>query len=269
MSEAARSTDLEVKAQTAFLSAEDIVKNYGGEDVLKGVSLHAAEHEVVTLIGSSGSGKSTLLRCLNLLEIPQKGTIHIAGHRLPLSEETAFGEREITDPKKLREIRSQIGMVFQRFHLWSHLTILQNIMQAPVKVLGVPKDEAEDRAVKYLKRVGLEHRLHHYPAQLSGGQQQRAAIARALAIEPQLMLFDEPTSALDPELVGEVLKVIRGLAEEGRSMILVTHEMGFAREVSNRMVFLHKGHIIEDAPPEELFANPKTDICRNFLASAL
>ena len=224
---------------TAFkLQAENIHKSYGSNQVLKGVTLHARAGDVISLIGSSGSGKSTLLRCINLLEKPQQGRIIVAGEELQLKA-GRHGELEAVQPKQLQRLRTKLAMVFQHFNLWAHKTVLQNIIEAPIHVLGLPKDEAITRARKYLQLVGLEGREDVYPNHMSGGQQQRVAIARALAVEPEVMLFDEPTSALDPELVGEVLRVMQVLAQEGRTMVVVTHEIGFAREVSNHVVFLH------------------------------
>ena len=235
---------------TAFkLQAENIHKSYGSNQVLKGVTLHARAGDVISLIGSSGSGKSTLLRCINLLEKPQQGRIIVAGEELQLKA-GRHGELEAVQPKQLQRLRTKLAMVFQHFNLWAHKTVLQNIIEAPIHVLGLPKDEAITRARKYLQLVGLEGREDVYPNHMSGGQQQRVAIARALAVEPEVMLFDEPTSALDPELVGEVLRVMQVLAQEGRTMVVVTHEIGFAREVSNHVVFLHKGLIEEQGDPK-------------------
>jgi len=253
---------------TAYLTVANLEKFFGDLHVLKGVNLTARQSDVVTLIGASGSGKSTLLRCINLLEIPDLGEITVDGERLPLSP-SGTGPRRITDARHVRMLRARLAMVFQSFNLWSHLTIEQNVMEAPVQVLGVSKDDARARADTLLKRVGIADKARAYPAQLSGGQQQRAAIARALAMEPKLLLFDEPTSALDPELVGEVLAVMRDLADENRTMMVVTHEMGFAREVADDVVFLHEGRIAERGPPSQLFSQPETEACRKFLASVL
>lgn len=255
-------------AQNAFLSLRGIHKSFGPLHVLKGISLEASQHEVVSLIGASGSGKSTLLRCINLLEIPDRGEIWMDGKPMPLSEAGA-GIRRITDHRALRLMRTQLAMVFQSFNLWSHMTILENVTECPVHVLGVPKAEARGQAEALLERVGIADKRNVYPAQLSGGQQQRAAIARALAMEPKILLFDEPTSALDPELVGEVLKVMRDLAEEGRTMIVVSHEMRFVREVSNKVVFLHQGQIGESGSPDDIFHSPRTEACQKFLSSVL
>ena len=254
---------------TAFkLQAENIHKSYGSNQVLKGVTLHARAGDVISLIGSSGSGKSTLLRCINLLEKPQQGRIIVAGEELQLKA-GRHGELEAVQPKQLQRLRTKLAMVFQHFNLWAHKTVLQNIIEAPIHVLGLPKDEAITRARKYLQLVGLEGREDVYPNHMSGGQQQRVAIARALAVEPEVMLFDEPTSALDPELVGEVLRVMQVLAQEGRTMVVVTHEIGFAREVSNRVIFIDEGRIQEDEPPQELFTNPKHPRLKAFLSKML
>jgi len=252
----------------AYLSVDRVHKRFGQLEVLKGVSLEAAEHQVVSLIGASGSGKSTLLRCINLLAIPDMGDIWIDGVRLPLSRD-GRSPRRITDKKAVRLMRARLAMVFQDFNLWAHMTILENVMEAPIQVLGANKAETRDKAEALLKRVGIAEKRGAYPAQLSGGQQQRAAIARALAMEPKILLFDEPTSALDPELVGEVLKVMQDLAEEGRTMLVVSHEMSFVREVSNRVVFLHEGQIAEEGTPHAVFHEPKTEACRKFLSSVI
>ncbi|MEM9028712.1 MAG: amino acid ABC transporter ATP-binding protein [Pseudomonadota bacterium] len=252
----------------AFLSVRDIKKRFGDLDVLRGISFDAERKDVISLIGASGSGKSTLLRCINLLEIPNEGSITIEGAEMPLSSPSPNGRR-ITDRKRLREMRACLAMVFQSFNLWSHLTILENIVEAPVHVLKAPKSEARDRAEALLARVGIADKRNAYPEELSGGQQQRAAIARALAMEPKILLFDEPTSALDPERVGEVLDVMRDLATEGRTMLVVTHEMGFAREVSDRVIFLNNGEICEEGPPDVIFGQPQTDECRQFLSRVL
>ena len=251
-----------------YLRVHQIHKRFGPLEVLKGVSLDAAEHEVVSLIGASGSGKSTLLRCINLLAIPDQGDIWIDGVRLPLSE-GAKPPRRVTDQKAVRQMRARLAMVFQSFNLWQHMTIVENVMEAPVHVLGVPRAEARERAEALLARVGISDKLDVYPSQLSGGQQQRAAIARALAMEPKILLFDEPTSALDPELVGEVLKVMRDLAREGRTMVVVSHEMSFVREVSNKVIFLHEGQITEQGAPADVFRAPRTEACQKFLSSVI
>jgi ABC-type histidine transport system ATPase subunit len=250
------------------LVIEDLHKSFGDLEVLKGISMTAQDGDVIAMIGSSGSGKSTLLRCINLLETPDSGRVYVSGELIRMRP-TRGGHAVPEDRRQVDRIRSRLGMVFQSFNLWSHMTVLENVIEAPVHVLGVPKPEAIERAKAILEKVGIAEKLNHYPAHLSGGQQQRAAIARALAMGPKLMLFDEPTSALDPELVGEVLRVIRQLAEEGRTMLLVTHEMGFAREVANEIIFLHQGRIEEQGPPAQVFGNPKSERCRQFLAGHL
>jgi ABC-type histidine transport system ATPase subunit len=247
---------------TAQLSIVGLRKSFGAVEVLKGISLEAGRGDVIALIGASGSGKSTLLRCVNFLETPDSGEITVGGEHI----EVAPGGRGAKDPRKLQRIRAKLGFVFQSFNLWSHMTVTENLIEAPIHVLGVPRAEAVARADALLARVGLPDRGDAYPIQLSGGQQQRVAIARALAMEPEVMLFDEPTSALDPELVGEVLGVIRSLAEEGRTMLLVTHEMGFCREVASRVVYLHEGLIEEEGPPSALFGAPKSERLQQFLA---
>jgi ABC-type histidine transport system ATPase subunit len=250
------------------LVVEDMHKRFGDLEVLKGVSLAAQEGDVIAILGSSGSGKSTMLRCINLLETPDSGRVYVAGELIKMKPARG-GHAVPEDHKQVDRIRSRLGMVFQSFNLWSHMTVLENVIEAPVHVLKVPKAEAIQRAETLLAKVGIADKRNHYPSHLSGGQQQRAAIARALAMEPKVMLFDEPTSALDPELVGEVLRVIRQLAEEGRTMLIVTHEMGFAREVSSEVIFLHQGRIEEHGPPAKVFGNPKSERCRQFLASNL
>ncbi len=250
------------------LVIEDLHKSFGDLEVLKGISMTAHDGDVIAMIGSSGSGKSTLLRCINLLETPDSGRVYVNGEMIRMRPDRG-GHAVPEDRRQVDRIRSRLGMVFQSFNLWSHMTVLENVIEAPVHVLGVPKPAAIERAKALLEKVGIVEKLNHYPAHLSGGQQQRAAIARALAMEPKVMLFDEPTSALDPELVGEVLRVIRQLAEEGRTMLLVTHEMGFAREVASEIIFLHQGRIEEQGPPAQVFGNPKSERCRQFLASHL
>ncbi|CRL10708.1 Octopine permease ATP-binding protein P [Phaeobacter italicus] len=250
-------------APDTIVKAEDIHKSFGTVEVLKGISLEARNHDVISILGSSGSGKSTFLRCLNFLETPTSGKVTVHG------EEILVRNGRPQNARHIEAIRARLGMVFQQFNLWTHRTVLENVMEGPVQVKGESKAEARDRAEMLLRRVGLQERMQMYPAQLSGGQQQRVAIARALAMEPDAILFDEPTSALDPELVGEVLKVMQDLAAEGRTMIVVTHEMGFAREVSSEVVFLHEGRIAEQGPPEEMFTNPKTDEFRRFIAKAM
>ncbi|MEO1017072.1 MAG: ATP-binding cassette domain-containing protein [Pseudomonadota bacterium] len=243
-------------------------KRFGGLEVLKGISLVARDGDVVAIVGSSGSGKSTLLRCINMLEVPDEGQVVVGGEEIRFRS-ISSGGRKPADRRQIDQIRASLGMVFQSFNLWSHLTILQNVIEAPVHVQGRVKAEAIDEARSLLAKVGIADKADNYPAQLSGGQQQRAAIARALAMRPRVMLFDEPTSALDPELVGEVLRVIRALAEEGRTMILVTHEMGFAREVANHVVFLHQGMVEEEGAPEDVFDNPRSERCRQFFSNQL
>lgn len=255
-------------SQPLKLQAIDIHKKFGANEVLKGVSLEARAGDVISIIGSSGSGKSTFLRCMNLLEKPNAGRIVVAGEELKLVADKN-GELVATEAKQLQRMRTKLAMVFQHFNLWAHMTVLQNIIEAPIHVLGVPRDEAIARARKYLKLVDLQQKEDAYPAHMSGGQQQRVAIARSLAIEPEVMLFDEPTSALDPELVSEVLKVMRTLAEEGRTMVVVTHEMGFAREVANHLIFLHKGRIEEQGVPREVLAQPKSERLQQFLSGSL
>lgn len=241
---------------------DDLRKSFGPLEVLKGVSLTAHEGDVVAIIGGSGSGKSTMLRCINFLETPTSGKIIIGGEEVALRPDGTPANR-----KQIEKLRQHLGMVFQQFNLWTHKTILENLIEVPVHVLGTPKPQAIARAQTLLDRVGLAAKADAYPAFLSGGQQQRAAIARALCIEPRAMLFDEPTSALDPELVGEVLNVIRDLAAEGRTMILVTHEMKFAREVASHVIYLHNGMVEEEGPPEALFGAPKSDRLKQFLKS--
>jgi arginine/ornithine transport system ATP-binding protein len=250
------------------LVVENIHKRFGTREVLKGVSLTAHAGDVISVIGSSGSGKSTWLRCINLLEQPHEGRIELAGESLQLKRDRD-GSLTASDAHQLASFRARLSMVFQQFNLWSHMTVLQNVIEAPMRVLKCDRTEAEARAIKYLERVGVAHRREAYPAHLSGGEQQRVAIARALAMEPAVMLFDEPTSALDPELVGEVLKVMREIAAEGRTMIVVTHEMGFAREVSNHVVFLHQGLIEEQGDPREVLARPQSERLARFLSGSL
>ena len=252
-------------AQPPLLQLEDIHKSFGPLEVLRGISLAAGEGEVVALIGSSGSGKSTLLRCINLLEVPDRGRVVIGGEPVAMTGEGPH--RRAADEKQLRRIRSGIGMVFQSFNLWSHMSVLDNVMAAPLQVQRRDKAEVRDEALAMLEKVGIAQKADAFPAQLSGGQQQRAAIARALCIKPRLMLFDEPTSALDPELEGEVLRVIRLLAEEGRTMVLVTHDMDFARSVARRAVFLHEGLIEEEGPVEAVFGAPRSARLQRFLAA--
>ncbi|ASP39180.1 histidine/lysine/arginine/ornithine ABC transporter ATP-binding protein [Bacterioplanes sanyensis] len=251
---------------TLALELTDIHKSYGDLEVLKGVSLNAHTGDVISILGSSGSGKSTLLRCINLLENPSQGSIVIGGEPLALKP-NKDGDLVAVSEKQLQAVRSRLGFVFQQFNLWPHKTILQNIIEAPTQVLKLPKDEAIEKARALLKKVGLADKQDAYPGNLSGGQQQRVAIARTLAMDPQVLLFDEPTSALDPELVNEVLAVMRELAQEGRTMLIVTHEMRFAREVSSQVVFLHQGQIEEMGPPEQVFDNPQSQRVRDFMSS--
>lgn len=247
------------------LKVEDLRKNFGQVEVLKGISLEAREGEVISILGSSGSGKSTLLRCINLLEIPTSGKVTISGETIKMAQNSK-GENYPTDKKQVSRIRSELGMVFQSFNLWSHKTILENVIEAPIYVQGRKRAEAIEEAEALLAKVGIADKRNYYPSHMSGGQQQRAAIARALAMKPKVMLFDEPTSALDPELVGEVLRVMRSLAEEGRTMLVVTHEMGFARDVSNRVIFVHQGQVEEDGAPSEVFTNSKSERFRKFIS---
>lgn len=264
-----------VKKNTATQKAEaggppvieirDLHKSYGALEVLKGVDLVAPRGHVVSLIGSSGSGKSTLLRCCNLLEDSQKGAIVFEGETVHWKGEGAG--RHPADKAQVLRIRTNLSMVFQQFNLWSHLTVLQNVMEAPVTVLRRDPGEVEEKARQYLAKVGIADKAEAWPAQLSGGQQQRAAIARALCMEPRALLFDEPTSALDPELEQEVVKVIKALADEGRTMILVTHDMKLAADVSDHVIFLHQGRIEEEGPPATLFGAPKTERLQGFLSA--
>jgi ABC-type histidine transport system ATPase subunit len=244
----------------------ELHKSFGALEVLKGVSFSAGEGEVVSLIGSSGSGKSTLLRCINMLEVPDQGEVLIDGEAIKLIG-TGQGRR-VADESQIRRIRSELGMVFQSFNLWAHMTVLQNVMEAPLIVQGRQRDEVEAEARAMLDKVGIGSKADAYPAQLSGGQQQRAAIARALCINPRVMLFDEPTSALDPELEVEVLRVIKVLADEGRSMVLVTHDMEFARSVSDKVIFLHQGLIEEEGTPDEVFSATRSARLKQFLNAA-
>lgn len=249
-----------------ILEISNLHKAFGPIEVLKGISLTATRGDVVTLIGSSGSGKSTLLRCINMLEVPNRGTVTIDDEEIALSPEGP--DRHPLDANQLRHIRSELGMVFQQFNLWSHMTILENVMEAPLRVQKRKPAEVKAQAVALLEKVGIGEKIDAFPAQLSGGQQQRAAIARALCINPKIMLFDEPTSALDPELEVEVLGVIKMLADEGRTMILVTHDMKFAREVSDQVIFLHLGKIEEQGSVDQVFGATKSDRLRQFLSAA-
>jgi arginine/ornithine transport system ATP-binding protein len=251
-----------------ILQALDIHKRFGNNEVLKGVSVAAAKGDVISMIGSSGSGKSTFLRCLNLLEQPNAGRIILDGDELNLVPDK-HGTLQVSRPTQLQRLRSEVSMVFQHFNLWAHMTAIENVTEAPIHALKLSKAEARERAERYLQQVGVYHRRDAFPAHLSGGEQQRVAIARALAMEPKVMLFDEPTSALDPELVGEVLRVMRSVAQEGRTMIVVTHEMGFAREVSSKVVFLHKGQIEEQGAPEDVLLRPRSERLQGFLSNSL
>ena len=253
---------------TPALSIRDLHKRFGSTEVLRGISLEAHDGDVISILGSSGSGKSTMLRCINLLETPDSGEIRVKGELIRMRKHRD-GSSGPADRKQVDRLRTQLGMVFQSFNLWSHRTALENVIEAPIHVLGRPRHEVIDEARALLDKVGVLARADAYPAELSGGQQQRVAIARALAMRPQVMLFDEPTSALDPELVGEVLRVMRQLADEGTTMLVVTHEMGFAREVSTDVVFLHQGQVEERGPPAAVFDNPQSERCRQFLASQL
>ena len=244
----------------AVVEAIDIHKSFGSLEVLKGISLTARQQDVISILGSSGSGKSTFLRCLNFLEPPTSGRVIVHG------EEIAFDKGRAKDQRQVELLRRRLGMVFQQFNLWTHRTALENVMEGPLHVLRLPKGEARDRAEALLSRVGMADRMTVYPSSLSGGQQQRVAIARALAMEPDAILFDEPTPALDPEVVGEVLRVMQSLAAEGRTMIVVTHEMAFARDVSTNVVFFDHGKIAEAGPPDEIFGNPQTPELRRFVS---
>ena len=247
------------------IEIRDLHKSYGELEVIKGVDITARRGDVVSLIGSSGSGKSTLLRCANLLEDSQQGDILFKGE--PVKWRGTGLHRHPADPKQVLRIRTNLSMVFQQFNLWAHMTVLQNVMEAPVTVLGRDREEVEAAARGYLDKVGIGDKADNWPAQLSGGQQQRAAIARALCMEPEALLFDEPTSALDPELEQEVVRVIKDLAQEGRTMLIVTHDMKMAADVSDHVVFLHQGRIEEEGPPETLFGQPDSERLRGFLSS--
>ncbi|MCK0768988.1 ATP-binding cassette domain-containing protein [Chromohalobacter canadensis] len=245
------------------IEARHLVKRYAELEVIKDVSLDVREGHVASIIGSSGSGKSTLLRCMNLLETPDSGDLTIAGESLAFSH----AHHHRSDRRQLQRLRMRVSMVFQQFNLWPHLSVLGNVIEAPMRVRGLNKRDATSLGEHYLARVGMSDKRDQYPAYLSGGQQQRVAIARALAMEPRVLLFDEPTSALDPELVGDVLAVIQSLAEEGRTMLLVTHEMGFARDVSHQVAFLHQGCVEEIGTPHHVFENATSERCRQFVSS--
>ncbi|MCK0139639.1 ATP-binding cassette domain-containing protein [Aliiroseovarius sp. F47248L] len=249
----------------AALKVDDLHKSFGAHEVIKGVSMEAKKGEVIAILGASGSGKSTFLRCINLLETPNSGDVFLAGEKIRMTQ-NRHGEVVPEDIRQVERMRARLAMVFQGFNLWSHMTVMENVLEGPLYVQHTPKAEAREKALALLEKVGLSDRADYYPAHLSGGQQQRVAIARALAMDPDVMLFDEPTSALDPELVGEVLGVMRDLAEEGRTMLVVTHEMGFARDVSTKTVFLHQGEVCEEGPPAKLFANPQTPEFQAFLS---
>ncbi|WP_138933838.1 ABC transporter ATP-binding protein [Roseovarius arcticus] len=249
----------------AALKIENLHKSFGSHKVIKGISLEAQKGEVIAILGASGSGKSTFLRCINLLETPNSGDVWLAGEKMRMKP-GRHGDAIPEDIRQVERMRARLAMVFQSFNLWSHMTVMENVMEGPLYVQKTPKAEAREKAKALLAKVGLSDRADYYPAHLSGGQQQRVAIARALAMDPDVMLFDEPTSALDPELVGEVLGVMRDLADEGRTMLVVTHEMSFARDVSSKTVFLHQGEICEQGPPTELFSKPKTTEFQAFLS---
>ena len=248
------------------LEIRNLHKRYGDLEVLKGISLTARDGDVISILGSSGSGKSTFLRCINLLENPNEGEILVAGEQLRLKR-AKDGDLVAADAKQINLMRSKLGFVFQNFNLWPHMSVLDNIIEAPRRVLGQSKAEAVETAEALLAKVGIADKRHVYPNQLSGGQQQRAAIARTLAMQPKVILFDEPTSALDPEMVQEVLTVIRSLADEGRTMLLVTHEMNFAKQVSSEVVFLHQGLVEEQGTPQQVFDNPQSARCKQFMSS--
>ncbi|ACS86426.1 ABC transporter ATP-binding protein [Musicola paradisiaca] len=254
------------KTAPITLSMIDIHKSFGALEVLKGISLDARQGEVISLLGASGSGKSTFLRCINLLETPDSGTVAVSGEMITMKRHK-HGHQIAADRQQVERLRTRLGMVFQNFNLWSHMTVLQNVIEGPLHILKRSRAECIERADALLAKVGLYERRDFYPVQLSGGQQQRVAIARALSMEPEVMLFDEPTSALDPELVGEVLKVMRGLAEEGRTMLVVTHEMGFARHVSNRVVFMQQGRIDCEGSPDAMFGGESSPRFQQFIAS--
>lgn len=252
----------------AVIAVENLHKRFGSHAVLSGITMAAFKGEVISVLGASGSGKTTLLRCMNCLEMPDSGRVYFCGREV-LMKKNRRGRNIPGDIKQVERMRTKLAMVFQQFNLWSHMTILENVMAAPLYVLKIPRRQARHMAEKYLHKVGIADKLDAYPHHLSGGQQQRAAMARALAMEPEVMLFDEPTSALDPERVGEVLGVMRDLAAEGRTMIVVTHETGFAREVSTRCIFMHSGRIEEQGAPSKVFMSPKSDQFKRFIATTL
>jgi len=255
-----------VARETPTLVVEDLHKRFGSLEVLKGVSFEARQGDVIAIIGSSGSGKSTLLRCINLLETPDAGRVLVNGELIAMRGQGR--QRRPADQKQVDRIRRRLGMVFQDFNLWAHMTVLENVIEAPRHVLKTSRAEALRLARSLLEKVGIAEKANQYPCNLSGGQQQRAAIARALAMEPQVLMFDEPTSALDPELVGEVLRVMQTLAEEGRTMLIVTHEIGFAREVASEVIFLHDGRIEERGDARQVIDNPASERCRQFLSQS-
>ncbi len=246
----------------------DLHKRFGALEVLRGVSAQVHRGSVVSIIGASGSGKSTLLRCINYLEMPSAGEVRIDGEAIGFERRPGGGTRK-RSAREIARFRRDLGMVFQQFNLWPHLSVLGNVIEAPIRVRGMPRREAVELGRTCLARVQLSEKAEEYPARLSGGQQQRVAIARALAMQPKVMLFDEATSSLDPELTGEVLEVMRGLAADGTTMIVVTHEMAFAREVSDRAIFLHNGLVEEEGPPAQVFGDPRSERCRQFLAKLL
>jgi len=248
------------------ITVKDMRKSFGSHEVLKGISLEAHEGDVISILGSSGSGKSTFLRCINLLEMPDSGEVQVNGELIRMKR-GKDGQQSPADIRQVERLRTDLAMVFQSFNLWSHMTVLENLIAAPMHVQKRPRAECVEQAEALLKRVGIWERRNYYPTHMSGGQQQRAAIARALAMNPKVMLFDEPTSALDPELVGEVLRVMRSLAEEGRTMLVVTHEMGFARDVSSRVMFLHKGEVDAVGAPKDMFANPPSQQFKQFISN--
>ena len=253
---------------TNALEIKNLKKSFGNLEVIKDVSLVAKQGDVICVIGSSGSGKSTLLRCINLLEIPDSGEVLVNGELLKMKKNKK-GKLSPVDHNQVDRIRSKLSMVFQDFNLWSHMTVLQNVIEAPIYVQKIEKSAARKNGLQLLEKVGIAEKADQYPSSLSGGQQQRAAIARALAMNPDVMLFDEPTSSLDPELVGEVLKVMKSLAEEGRTMIVVTHEIGFAKEAASKVIFLDQGCIEEEGSPNDLFNNPQSARLKQFLAANL
>ena len=253
---------------TYALEIRNLIKSFGNLEVIRGLSLTAKKGEVICIIGSSGSGKSTLLRCVNLLETPDSGEVYVNGELLKMKK-NKNGKLIPVDQNQVDRIRSKLGMVFQSFNLWSHMTVLQNVIEAPIHVQKIEKNVARKNGFQLLEKVGIAEKADQYPSRLSGGQQQRAAIARALAMNPDVMLFDEPTSSLDPELVGEVLKVMKSLAKEDRTMIIVTHEMGFAKEAASKVIFLDQGCVEEEETPDKFFNNPQSERLKRFLATNL